>query len=144
MRFILWLSTTDMIQLIVLSVGGILLTNNIFYEKILYPLFVTYIISHFSPRNKPNKKKTGGYASQNTALYLFVSKYGNIVPSLNSNSSLFSKTVICSTVPQNNPSSNSCRTQLLPNVDINALQRLHLFVSSVFSRLIRVYSSSAF
>lgn len=56
MRFILWLSTTDMIQLIVLSVGGILLTNNIFYEKILYPLFVTYIISHFSPRNKPNKK----------------------------------------------------------------------------------------
>ena len=144
MRFILWLSTTDMIQLIVLSVGGILLTNNIFYEKILYPLFVTYIISHFSPRNKPNKKKPGGYASQNTALYLFVSKYGNIVPSLNSNSSLFSKTVICSTVPQNNPSSNSCRTQLLPNVDINALQRLHLFVSSVFSRLIRVYSSSAF
>lgn len=33
MRFILWLSTTDLIQLTVLAIGGILLTDTIFYKK---------------------------------------------------------------------------------------------------------------
>ena len=34
MRVILWLSTTDLIQLTVLAIGGILLTDTIFYKKI--------------------------------------------------------------------------------------------------------------
>lgn len=37
----------NMIQSTVLAIGGILLTDTIFYKKILYPLYVAHIISHF-------------------------------------------------------------------------------------------------